>query len=96
MKATTFEEILIQEQLDEFDRIGTDGDTGVWADENDVDEFGQAFGLTYEMNEELQLVEKEAGRDRHRWELDPASADDWSDRRFFGRPSLPWRHFMIR
>ena len=93
MKPTTFDEILLLEQLDESDRLGADGDAGVWADQNLVDEFGQAFGLTYEMNEELHLAEKEAGRDLHRWELDPASADDWSERRFGGGPALPWRHF---
>lgn len=50
-------------------------------DQNVLDELGAAMGLTYEDDEELWLGIKERARDRHRWELDPASADDWSERR---------------
>ncbi|HEX7191266.1 MAG TPA: DUF6335 family protein, partial [Thermoanaerobaculia bacterium] len=39
-----------------------------------LDELGAALGLTYEDDEELWLGVKEAARDMHRWELDPASA----------------------
>ena len=46
-----------------------------------LDELGAAMGLTYEDDEELWLGIKEAGRDAHRWELDPASAEDWSERK---------------
>lgn len=46
-----------------------------------LDELGAAMGLTYEDDEELWLGIKEASRDRHRWELDPASAEDWTERR---------------
>jgi len=45
-----------------------------------LDELGAAAGLTCEDEEELYLVMKEVERDRHRWELDPASADDWGER----------------
>ena len=89
MKIETLEDLLLQEQLDEFDRMEAD----VWADENVVDEMGEAFGLTYDMTEELHCGEKEAGRDRHRWELDPASSEDWGERKNGVRPALPWRHF---
>lgn len=50
-------------------------------DQNVLDELGEAMGITYEDDEELYLGTKESERDRHRWELDPASADDWLDRR---------------
>ena len=45
-----------------------------------VEEIGAAMGVTYADNEELKVGEKERGRDKHRWELDPASADDYRDR----------------
>ena len=46
-----------------------------------LDDLGAALGLTYEDEEELWLGTKEASRDSHRWELDPASAEDWGERR---------------
>lgn len=50
-------------------------------DQNVLDELGEAMGITYEDGEELWLGSKESERDHHRWELDPASADDWLERR---------------
>ena len=50
-------------------------------DTDALDELGAAMGLTYEDDEELWLGIKEATRDHHRWELDPASAEDWTERR---------------
>ena len=50
-------------------------------DTDALDELGAAMGLTYEDDEELWLGIKEATRDRHRWELDPASAEDWTERK---------------
>src|SRR6476469_6542063 len=49
-------------------------------DQNVVEEIGEAMGVTYADNEELKVGEKERGRDKHRWELDPASSDDYKDR----------------
>ncbi len=49
-------------------------------DQDLVDDIGQAVGLVYEDNEELEGEAKVSGRDRHRWELDPASSDDFEDR----------------
>ena len=49
-------------------------------DQNDVDNIGRAMGVTYQEDEELKAGEKEESRDRHRWELDPASADDYQER----------------
>ncbi len=45
-----------------------------------VDEIGRAMGVTYQDDEELKIGEKERSRDKHRWELDPASSDDYQDR----------------
>lgn len=49
-------------------------------DQDVVEEIGVAVGLTYEDNEPLDTTEKLAERDRHRWELDPASSEDYNDR----------------
>jgi hypothetical protein len=46
-------------------------------DQDRVDDIGKALGVTYEDSEELQGSDKITERDRHRWELDPASSDDW-------------------
>jgi hypothetical protein len=45
-----------------------------------VDEIGAAMGVTYQDVEELKVGEKERSRDIRRWELDPASSDDYQDR----------------
>jgi hypothetical protein len=47
---------------------------------NMVDEIGAAMGVTYQDNEELKAGEKERSRDKKRWELDPASSEDYRDR----------------
>lgn len=44
--------------------------------QNDVDGIGEALGVTYADGEELRVGEKQANRDKHRWELDPASSED--------------------
>jgi hypothetical protein len=49
-------------------------------EQNDVQEMGAAMGVTYQDNEELKVGEKERERDTHRWELDPASSDDYQER----------------
>ena len=49
-------------------------------DQGAVDDIGRAMGVTYENNEELKVGEKERSRDKQRWELDPASSEDWKDR----------------
>jgi hypothetical protein len=46
-------------------------------DQDRVDDIGRALGVEYEDREELRGSDKVADRDRHRWELDPASSDDW-------------------
>ncbi|HEV7240895.1 MAG TPA: DUF6335 family protein [Thermoanaerobaculia bacterium] len=47
---------------------------------NVVDEIGAAMGVTYQDSEELKFGDKERSRDEKRWELDPASSDDYQDR----------------
>ena len=49
-------------------------------DQNVVEEIGAAMGINYADNEELKVGEKERSRDKNRWELDPASSDDYQDR----------------
>ena len=48
-------------------------------DQDIVDDIGRAVGVEYQDNEELKGEEKIADRDRHRWELDPASAEDYNE-----------------
>jgi hypothetical protein len=46
-------------------------------DQDVVDDIGKAIGVQYEDNEELKGEKKISDRDRKRWELDPASAEDY-------------------
>ena len=45
-------------------------------DQDVVDDIGRALGVEYDDDEELQGGAEILDRDRHRWELDPASKDD--------------------
>jgi hypothetical protein len=58
----------------------TVGGSSPTPDQDIVDELGEAVGLTYEDNEPLHTTEKVEERDRRRWELDPASSEDYNDR----------------
>ena len=49
-------------------------------DQDRVDDIGKALGVEYQDNEELKGADKLTERDKHRWELDPASAEDYTDR----------------
>jgi Family of unknown function (DUF6335) len=49
-------------------------------DQDVVDEIGRALGVEYDDDEELQGGDEIAARDRHRWELDPESSDDFEER----------------
>ena len=55
----------------------TPGGDNPTPDQDRVDDIGKALGVNYEDNEELRGSDKIVERDRHRWELDPASSDDW-------------------
>lgn len=50
-------------------------------DQGIVDDIGKALGVQYQDNEELKAADKVAARDKHRWELDPASAEDYKERK---------------
>ncbi len=49
-------------------------------DQDVVDEIGRSIGVEYDDNEQLKSTDKITDRDRHRWELDPASSEDYEDR----------------
>jgi len=49
-------------------------------DQNNVDDIGLALGVEYDDNEELEGADKIEERDKHRWEDDPASSEDFDDR----------------
>lgn len=49
-------------------------------DQNVVDDIGLAVGVAYDDNEELEGAERIEERDRHRWEYDPASSEDFDER----------------
>jgi uncharacterized protein DUF6335 len=67
-----------------WDQIGSGeemvGGTVPTPDQSIVEELGKAAGVTYEDNEPLDTVDKLAKRDRRRWELNAASAEDLSER----------------
>ena len=39
------------------------------------------IGIEYQDNEELKASDKVVERDKHRWELDPASSEDYKERK---------------
>lgn len=50
-------------------------------DQDNVEEQGAALGVTYQPDEPLHTTEKIARRDADRWELNPASSEDFAERR---------------
>jgi len=50
-------------------------------DQDVVEDIGKALGVEYADNEELKASDKVTERDKHRWELDPASSEDYKDRK---------------
>jgi hypothetical protein len=49
-------------------------------DQSVVDDIGRALGVEYQDSEELRGADKIEERDRHRWELDPESSEDFKER----------------
>jgi len=49
-------------------------------DQDVVEELGEALGVTYQDAEPLRGSEKIQERDQERWELDPASSEDYAER----------------
>ena len=50
-------------------------------DQDIVDDIGRALGVEYQDNEPLRGSDKLIERDKHRWELDPASSEDYKERK---------------
>jgi Family of unknown function (DUF6335) len=50
-------------------------------DQDIVEDIGKALGVQYDDNEELKGSDKIIERDKHRWEMDPASSEDYKDRK---------------
>ncbi|HUP48454.1 MAG TPA: DUF6335 family protein [Thermoanaerobaculia bacterium] len=62
-------------------------------EESGEDDSLDGFGSKYAPGEELGCGEKEIEHDRHRWELDPASSEDYIERLHPRGVSSRWRHF---
>ncbi|HJU04290.1 MAG TPA: DUF6335 family protein [Nitrospiraceae bacterium] len=67
------------------DPAGTTGEEMVGGsnptpDQDLVDEIGKGAGVTYADDEPLKFGDKVGDRDTNRWELDPASSEDYEDR----------------
>ncbi len=78
-----------------FDPTGVGDETGDATsprpDENVADEIGAEVGMPLQDDEELEgSAEKVGGRDDHRWELNPASSEDYRDRQA-NDDETPWR-----
>lgn len=58
----------------------TVGGTTPTPDQDIVDEIGRAVGVVYEDAESLHTTEKLERRDAQRWELHPASSEDFAER----------------
>lgn len=58
----------------------TPGGDNPTPDQDVVDLIGRSLGVEYEDDEELEGGAEITKRDRKRWELDPASSEDWKER----------------
>jgi len=59
----------------------TPGGENPTPDQDVVDLIGRSLGVEYDDAEELRGADKIAERDRHRWELDPQSSEDYKERK---------------
>ena len=67
-------------QLAETSGDGAPGGDNPTPDQDVVEEIGKALGVQYDDDEELRGGDEIAARDHDRWELDPASSEDFKDR----------------
>jgi hypothetical protein len=68
----------------------TVGGSNPTPDQDIVDEIGKAVGVSYEDAEPLNMTEKVDRRDEQRWELHPASSEEFAERRqTYDAPSNP-------
>ena len=58
----------------------TPGGSDPTPDQDNVDEIGTALGIVEQDEKPLATTEKVLGRDEQRWELDPASSEDFEER----------------
>ncbi len=58
-------------------------------DQDIVEDLGKAVGVTYEDAEPLKFGDKVAERDLRRWEMDPASSEDYQSRTADKEPASP-------
>lgn len=58
----------------------TVGGSSPTPDQDIVDKIGEAVGVSYEDNEPLRPDDKLEKRDASRWELNPASSEDYAER----------------
>jgi hypothetical protein len=72
----------VDSAADDLDDVGTEapGGSNPTPDQDLVDAIGEAVGVTYQDNEPLKFGDKMAERDESRWELDPASSEDYQER----------------
>jgi hypothetical protein len=69
----------------------TPGGSEPTPDQDLVDEIGKAVGITYQDNEPLNFGEKAAAPDEARWELNPASSEDFQQRQTDLHRKTPFR-----
>ncbi|MEJ2707382.1 MAG: iron transporter [Anaerolineales bacterium] len=70
------------------------GGTVSTPDQDVVEEIGEAVGITYDEDEPLDTYDKLRDRDRNRWELDPASADQYEELDEDRRPAMSDDEFI--
>jgi hypothetical protein len=58
-------------------------------DQDNVDEIGTALGVVEPDEQPLAMTERIAARDERRWELDPASSEDFEEREESPPPRAP-------
>ena len=63
---------------EDADDVGDEsaGGSSPTPDQDIVEEIGEAYGITFQDNEPLDVLGKLEHRDEHRWELDPSSAEE--------------------
>ncbi|HJT19199.1 MAG TPA: DUF6335 family protein [Nitrospira sp.] len=71
--------------------VGTEtvGGSNPTPDQDIVEDVGRAVGVTYQDDEPLKFGEKVPQRDERRWELDPASSEDYDIRASDTHPASP-------
>jgi len=79
MKDLTQRELeeLVDQPAEDGDQLSTEVEV---ADTPEVGDLGRAAGLVYQDDEPLHSTDLLAKRDNNRWELNPASSEDYQER----------------